>query len=66
MYTYLGNKRKLLDGIIESVQDVKQRLNKPKLRLMDGFTGSTVVARALVEHASELHSNDLELYSFMA
>jgi adenine-specific DNA-methyltransferase len=66
MYTYLGNKRKLLDGIIESVVDVKNRLNKPKLRLMDGFTGSTVVARALVEHASELHSNDLELYSFLA
>jgi adenine-specific DNA-methyltransferase len=66
MYTYLGNKRKLLDGIIQSVNDVKTRLGKDKLRLMDGFTGSTVVARALAPHASELHTNDLELYSYLA
>jgi adenine-specific DNA-methyltransferase len=66
MYTYLGNKRKLLDGIMDSVIDVKKRMGKDRLRLMDGFTGSTVVARALVAHASELHSNDLELYSHLA
>jgi len=66
MYTYLGNKRKLLDGIVQTVNDVKVRLGKDKLRLMDGFTGSTVVARALVPHASILHSNDLELYSHLA
>jgi len=66
MYTYLGNKRKLLEGIIASVEDVKARLGKDTLRLMDGFTGSTVVARALVPHASELHTNDLEWYSYIA
>ena len=66
MYTYLGNKRKLLDGIVASVNDVKKRLGKEKLRLMDGFAGSTVVSRALMDHASELHSNDLELYSYLA
>jgi len=66
MYTYLGNKRKLIDGIIEAVEDVKSRIGSEKLRLMDGFTGSTVVARALMKHASILHSNDLELYSYLA
>ena len=66
MYTYLGNKRKLLDFIEHTVELVKQRLNKPKLRILDGFTGSTVVARMLARHASELHTNDTELYSYIA
>lgn len=66
MYTYLGNKRKLIDGIERVVVDVKQRLGKDKLNIMDGFTGSTVVARMFAKHAKELHTNDIELYSFIA
>ena len=63
MLTYLGNKRKLLDFIEEQVLNVKKALKKDKLVMMDGFSGSGVVARMLSTHASELHTNDLELYS---
>lgn len=67
MFTYLGNKRKLLDFIEKTVIEVKELLgNKEKIRILDGFTGSTVVARMLASHASELHTNDLELYSLVA
>ena len=63
MFTYLGNKRKLLDFIEEQVNHVKKKLKKDKLVTMDGFTGSGVVARMLSTHSSELHTNDLELYA---
>ena len=66
MFTYLGNKRKLLGGIEAVVLEVKNMLGKDKIRVLDGFTGSTVVARMLAGHASELHANDLELYSYIA
>ena len=63
MFTYLGNKRKLLDFIEEQVISIKKKLKKEKLVMMDGFTGSGVVARMLSTHASELHTNDLEMYA---
>jgi adenine-specific DNA-methyltransferase len=63
MFTYLGNKRKLLDFIEEQVNHVKKKLKKDKLVTMDGFSGSGVVARMLSTHSSELHTNDLELYA---
>lgn len=63
MFTYLGNKRKLLDFIEEQVISIKKKLKKDKLVTMDGFTGSGVVARMLSTHSSELHTNDLELYA---
>ena len=66
MFTYLGNKRKLLDFIEEQVEVVKKKLKKDKLVMMDGFSGSGVVARMLSGHASELHTNDLEMYSDIA
>ena len=63
MLTYLGNKRKLLDFIEEQVMVVKKELKKDKLVMMDGFSGSGVVARMLSTHATELHTNDIESYS---
>jgi adenine-specific DNA-methyltransferase len=63
MFTYLGNKRKLLDFIEEQVLSVKKNLKKDKLVTMDGFSGSGVVSRMLSTHSSELHTNDLELYA---
>jgi adenine-specific DNA-methyltransferase len=66
MFTYLGNKRKLVCEIEKVVLEVKTLLNKDKLKVLDGFTGSTVVARMLTRHASEIHANDLEYYSYMA
>jgi adenine-specific DNA-methyltransferase len=61
MFTYLGNKRKLLGFIEEQVELVKKKLKKDKLVMLDGFSGSGVVARMLSGHASELHTNDLEM-----
>ena len=66
MFTYLGNKRKLLDFIEEQVNHVKKKLKKDKLVTMDGFSGSGVVARMLSTHSSELHTNDLESYADVA
>ena len=63
MFTYLGNKRKLLEFIERTVTEI---FGDDKIRILDGFTGSTVVARMLAGHASELHTNDLEMYSLMA
>lgn len=63
MLTYLGNKRKLLDFIGEQVNEVKKKLKKDKLVMLDGFSGSSIVARMLSTHASELHTNDLEMYA---
>lgn len=66
MYTYLGNKRKLLDGIEDVVKSVKTKLGKDRISVLDGFTGSTVVARMLTRHASEIHANDMELHAYTA
>ena len=63
MFTYLGNKRKLLDFIEEQILVIKKKLGKDKLVMLDGFSGSGVVARMLSGHASELHTNDLEVYA---
>ena len=63
MFTYLGNKRKLLDFIEEQILIIKKQLKKDKLAILDGFSGSGVVSRMLSGHASELHTNDLEAYA---
>jgi len=65
MLTCIGNKRKLIKNIEDVVNEVKDILNKDKLNMLDAFTGSTVVARALSSHAKELHVNDLENYSYL-
>ena len=66
MYTYLGNKRKLIDGIEQVVLEVKRRLGHDTIAILDGFAGSTVVSRMFAKHASDLHTNDIELYSCIA
>jgi adenine-specific DNA-methyltransferase len=66
MFTYLGNKRKLLGTIEEAVLHVREQLGGRRLRAMDAFSGSTVVARLLAAHSSELHVNDLEPYAHLA
>jgi len=66
MFTYLGNKRKLISNIEQAVETVKTRLGVAALKSLDGFTGSTVVARMLAKHSSEIHTNDLEYYSYIA
>lgn len=61
--TYLGNKRSLLDGIGDVVQEVANRLEKEKLVTFDGFSGSGIVARYLKQYSSLVLANDMELYS---
>lgn len=68
MLTCIGNKRKLI-GIIEDViLDVKKELKmdkQSKIRILDGFCGSTVVSRMLSYHSEKLYTNDLENYSYI-
>ena len=64
LLTYLGNKRKLIAPIVKAVSEICDTLDKPKLNVLDAFSGSGVVARALALHAKELHANDWELYSY--
>lgn len=61
--TYLGNKRALLPLLGEAVGRVQQRLGRKKLRTLDLFSGSGIVARWLKQHSSHLIANDLEAYS---
>jgi adenine-specific DNA-methyltransferase len=62
LITYLGNKRKLLPFINETLIYVKQKLNKDLVSTFDGFSGSGCVSRLLKFHSTNLYSNDLEKY----
>ncbi len=63
LITYIGNKRRLLPFINEAVVKVKIALKKDKIKALDGFSGSGVVARLLKYHTSDLISNDFEEYA---
>ncbi len=60
--TYLGNKRSLLSFIGTAVNQVKEKLGKDKLDIVDIFSGSGIVSRFFKQHANTLYSNDLEDY----
>ena len=62
LITYIGNKRSLLPFINKGIEEVKKRLGKNKLVILDGFAGSGATARLLKHHASQLWVNDLEDY----
>jgi adenine-specific DNA-methyltransferase len=61
--TYLGNKRSLLPFIGEGVRAAGRRLGKRKLRLLDLFSGSGIVARYFKQFAEYIAVNDMEDYS---
>lgn len=63
LITYLGNKRALLPFINEGVGLVKEKLNKPKLKCLDLFSGSGIVSRYLKKNSQIIVANDLENYS---
>lgn len=65
MLTCIGNKRKLVSEIKNVVSEVASRIGKDKLRIVDGFSGSTVVSRELASLAYEIHSNDMEYYAYL-
>lgn len=63
LITCLGNKRALLEPIGRAVEQVKRRLDRPRLRCADLFSGSGVVSRLLKAHSALLIANDLEPYA---
>jgi adenine-specific DNA-methyltransferase len=63
LLTYLGNKRALLGLIRTAVEDVQARTGKPKLKMLDAFSGSGVVSRMFKQFASTLVANDIEDYA---
>jgi len=63
MLTCIGNKRKLVKHIYDITETLRQRLGKEKLCIMDGFTGSGVVARSLLPLCHTMITNDLEQYA---
>ena len=65
MLTCIGNKRLLVDNIFDIVTDVSKRIGKEKLAIMDGFSGSAVVARKLSNIASTIYTNDIETYAYI-
>jgi len=65
MITYIGNKRKLVNNIFDIVNNLRKNLNKDKLNIVDGFTGSVVVSRSFSSIANKCFSNDLETYSYL-
>ncbi len=65
MLTCLGNKRRLVGEIKNIAIEVATILGKEKLRIVDGFSGSTVVSRELASIAYDIHSNDMEKYAYL-
>lgn len=63
LITYIGNKRSLLPFIEQGIKIVQNNLGKDKLKCIDVFSGSGIVARYLKQFSSSLTVNDLELYS---
>ena len=63
LITYIGNKRALLGQIGAAVEEVKRRLGRDRLRILDAFSGSGVVSRYFKAHAELLISNDLQGYA---
>ncbi len=47
LITYIGNKRSLLPFIGEAVRKVQRALGTEKLRILDLFSGTGIVARYL-------------------
>ncbi|GGL95080.1 restriction endonuclease subunit M [Deinococcus aerolatus] len=63
--TYIGNKRSLLPFIGKGINQVRQELNKDKIRFLDLFSGSGIVSRYAKQFSSHIISNDLEMYSYV-
>lgn len=60
LITCLGNKRALLGPIGLALAEVKKRLGRERIAILDAFAGSGVVSRFFKRHASRLVSNDIE------
>ena len=66
MLTCIGNKRRLLSNIKKLIEDeIFPSIKKDKLNILDGFSGSSVVSRALSQYCENIYSNDIEKYSYI-
>lgn len=65
MLTCIGNKRKLVNNIKEIALKVSTILSKPKLNIVDGFSGSSVVSRKLSYICENIYCNDMERYAYL-
>ena len=67
--TYLGNKRKLLvfldETIDELIQNDKDLVKKDKVSFLDAFSGSGIVSRYAKLKGLVPYTNDLESYSYI-
>ncbi|MDD3535124.1 MAG: DNA adenine methylase [Candidatus Cloacimonetes bacterium] len=63
LITCIGNKRRLLPFIDSVIKQIRAKEGGKKLRSLDLFSGSGVVARYLKQHSSLVIANDLEPYS---
>ncbi|HOE13014.1 MAG TPA: DNA adenine methylase [bacterium] len=63
LITYIGNKRSLIPEIEAVVFRIKEKLGKDRIRILDAFSGSGVVARYFKRHAQYLATIDLEDYA---
>lgn len=63
LITYIGNKRRLLPFLYRGFSKIRNKINKRKLVILDGFAGSGAVSRLLKYFASKLYVNDLEDYA---
>ena len=61
--TYMGNKRKLLGIIGDTIEKISKDLGKKEITIGDGFSGSGVVSRLFKTMSLELYTNDLAGYS---
>jgi adenine-specific DNA-methyltransferase len=65
LITYIGNKRSLLPLIDKGIRFAKDKLGQDRISFLDLFAGTGVVSRMARSCASEIHVNDLELYSYV-
>jgi adenine-specific DNA-methyltransferase len=63
LITYIGNKRSLLPFIGEAIRKVQEITGTKRLRILDLFSGTGIVARYLKQFSKSLFVNDLETYS---
>lgn len=61
--TYIGNKRSLLKEINPILLNISKKLGNKKLKTVDLFSGSGIVARLLKQYSEIVVANDLEKYS---
>lgn len=63
LISYFGNKRKFLPLIEEAILKVSKKLNKKRMKTLDGFSGSGVISRLLKKHSELIYTCDQENYA---